>query len=192
MEPTAGKPRFSIAEHLSRERSSPEKHEFRDGEILLKAGASGDHCLIVANIVRRIAEKLDGANFRVYSGDLRIRVPRTVLYTYPDVTVICGKREADPNDSTGETFTNPRLIVEVTSPSTEGYDRGEKFHRYLQLDALEEYVLVSQSSPMVQTFFRQTWFFSPFSGLEGQIAIRSLSISLQLAGVFAGIEFPPA
>jgi Uma2 family endonuclease len=192
---TPGNLRPSIADYLTAERASPDKHEYRDGEIRLMAGASGDHCLIVANLVRRIGEKLDGTPCRVYSGDLRIRVPRTVLYTYPGVTVICGQRETDPNDSSGETFTNPRLIIEVISPSTEGYDRGEKFDRYRQLDSLAEYVLVSQTAPFIQTFFRQpggTWLFSPYAGLDSQVAIRSLDISLSMADVFAGVEFPPA
>jgi Uma2 family endonuclease len=187
-------PRISIAEYLQRERESLDKHEYRDGEILLMSGGSVNHSLIVANASRSIGNRLEGKPCRVYDSNLRVRIPRTVLYTYPDATVICGKPEFDPNDSAGETVTNAKLIVEVLSPSTEGYDRGEKFHRYLQLDSLHEYVLVSQVAPRIEVFYRQAgggWLFSPYSGVEQVASLRSLQIELPLREVFAGVEFPP-
>jgi Uma2 family endonuclease len=115
-----------------------------------------------------------------------------VLYTYPDVSIICGPRESDLNDPLRETFTNPRLIVEVLSESTEAYDRGEKFDRYRQLDSLQEYVLVSRETSRVETFFRQSegaWLLTPVSGLKSTAKLRSIEIELPLAEVYAGIEF---
>ena len=108
--------------------------------------------------------------------------------------MICGPIQLDPKDPTKTTATNPRVLVEVLSPTTEGYDRGEKFRRYLTIDSLEEYVLVSQSIPRIETFFRQeggAWLFRHAVGLDAIVTIRSLQIELPLSEVYAGIEFPP-
>jgi Uma2 family endonuclease len=188
----AEKPRYSIADYIHRERESLDKHEYRDGEILLMAGGTVDHSLISANIIRQLGNRLEGKPCRVFAGDLRVRIPRTVLYTYPDVTVICGPHQFDPNDPTGETVINPKVIIEVLSPSTEGYDRGEKFDRYRQLDSLEEYVLVSQETPRIETFLRReggTWLLTPTSRLGSGAKLRSLEIELPLREVYLGIEW---
>jgi Uma2 family endonuclease len=189
----AEKQHYSIAEYLQRERNALDKHEYRDGEVFLMAGGTGDHSLIVANIIGEFRNRLKGKPCRVYDSNLRIRIPRTVLYTYPDVSIICGPRESDPNDPLGETFTNPTLIAEVLSESTEAYDRGEKFDRYRQLDSLQEYVLVSQQTARIETFFRQSegaWLLTPVSGLNFTAKLQSIEIELPLAEVYAGIEFP--
>jgi Uma2 family endonuclease len=188
----AEKPHYTIADYVHRERESLDKHEYRDGEILLMAGGTADHSLLLANVIRRIGNRLEGKPCHVYESNLRVRIPRTVLYTYPDASVICGPPKFDPNDPTGETVTNPRLIVEVLSASTEAYDRGEKFDRYRLLDSLEEYVLVSQSAPRIETFLRQaegTWLFTATSGLDSAAKLRSLEIELPLREVYAGIEW---
>lgn len=187
------RPRRTVSDYLHRERDSLDKHEYRDGEILLMAGGTADHSLIVANVIRELGNRLKGKPCHVYDSNLRVRIPRTVLYTYPDAAVICGPRELDPNDPSGETVTNPRLIVEVLSPSTEAYDRGEKFERYWQLASLEEYVLVSQASPKIETFWRQsdgTWVLTAATGLESAARLRCLDAELPLAEVYAGIEWP--
>jgi Uma2 family endonuclease len=150
MEPPAEKQRHSIAEYIRRERDALDKHEYRDGQILLMAGGTADHSLIVANAIREIGNRLKGKPCHVYDSNLRVRIPRTILYTYPDATILCGPRQLDPDDPSGETVTNARVIVEVLSPSTEAYDRGEKFDRYRQLDSLEEYVLISQATPRLE------------------------------------------
>jgi Uma2 family endonuclease len=194
MELTAPKQRHSVAQYLERERTSVDKHEYRNGEIVMMAGGSDEHSLIIANVIRHLGNALDGKPCRVYDSNLRVRIPRTGLYTYPDVSVICSRPEPDPNDPSGETTINPRLIVEVLSPSTETYDRTEKFRHYLQLDSLQEYVLVSQISPRIETYFRQAggnWLFSPASGLQSSAQLRSIDLALSLTAVYAGVEFPP-
>lgn len=156
------------------------------------AGGTVDHSLIIANVIREIGNRLKGKPCHVFDSNLRVRIPRTVLYTYPDATVLCGARQLDPEDPSGETVVNPKVIVEVLSASTEGYDRGEKFDRYRQLDSLEEYVLVSQGTPRVETFWRQaegTWLFTAVSGREGVARLRSLGIEVPLGEVYGGIEF---
>jgi Uma2 family endonuclease len=137
---------------------------------------------------------LKGKPCRVYDSNIRVRISRSVLYTYPDATVICGERELDPNDPSGDTCTNPQLIVEVLSPSTEAYDRGEKFSRYRQIDSLQEYVLVSPSSRRIEVFLRQpdgAWLFTAFSRLDASAVLRSVEVKLPLQEVYSGIEFPP-
>jgi Uma2 family endonuclease len=187
--------RATIAEYLQRERQSLDKREYRDGEVLLMAGGTADYSLIVANVIREVGNRLKGRPCHVYDSNLRVRIPRTVLYTYPDATVICGPRQIDPEDPYGETVTNPRVVIEVLSPTTEAYDRGEKFDRYRLLDSMEQYILVSQTAPRIETFLRQdggNWLFTPFSGQTAIAKLRSLEIDLPLAEVYAGIQFPAA
>jgi Uma2 family endonuclease len=189
----AEKRRYTVQEYLSFERESPERHEYHDGEIFVMTGGSINHSLIVANVISGLHSRLMGNPCRVYDANLRLRIPRKVLYTYPDVTVICGQPKVDPDDSAGHTVINPRLLVEVLSPSTEGYDRGEKFDRYRELESLQEYVLVSQLVPRVEVFFRQqsgNWLFMPVSGVENSARLNSLEIDLPLGEVYAGVEFP--
>ena len=183
---------MSIAEYLRRERDSLEKHEYRDGEALLMAGGTANHSLIVANVIGELRGRLKGTPCRVYDGNLRVRIPPTVLFTYPDLSIICGQRRLDAQDGNGETVTNPRVIIEVLSPTTEGYDRGEKFSRYRQLDSLEEYVLVSQQTPRVESFLRQaggTWLLTAVEGVASVANIRCLNVELPLSEVYAGVEF---
>lgn len=183
---------YTVQEYLAFERESPERHEYHDGEIFVMMGGSINHSLIVANVISGLHSRLLGKPCRVYDANLRLRIPRKVLYTYPDVTVICGQPKVDPDDSAGQTVINPRLIVEVLSPSTEGYDRGEKFDRYRELETLQEYVLISQSVPRIEIFFRQqsgNWLFTPVSGVENTARLNSLEIDLPLAEAYAGVEF---
>jgi Uma2 family endonuclease len=193
MDSTAEKHRYTIAEYLRRERESLDKHEYRNGQIIAMAGGSREHSLISANVIGELRNRLKGKPCQVYDSNLRVRIPHTVLYTYPDAAVICGQAEPDPADPSGESTLNPRLIVEVLSPSTEAYDRGEKFGMYLQIDSLEEYVLVSQATPRIETFYRQesgAWLFRWFSGLEATARLRCVDVGLPLAEIYAGIRFP--
>ena len=192
--------RPTIDDYLARERTAIDKHEYRDGEILLMAGGTVNHSLIIANTIAALHSRLQGKPCNVFDSNLRVRIPPTILYTYPDVSVICGPRNFDPNDPAGETVTNPKLIVEVLSPTTEAYDRGEKFDRYRKLDSLEEYVLISTNSPRIETFWRQPaslaaerlWLFSAVSELPSTAKLRSLALELPLAEIYRGIEFTPS
>lgn len=210
----AEKPRYSIQDYLTRERTALDKHEYRDGEILVMSGGTVNHSLVIANVIAGLHTLLRKATCNVFDSNLRVRIPRTILYTYPDVTVICGGRQMDLNDPSGETVTNPKVIVEVISPSTEAYDRGEKFNRYRLLDSLDEYVLISLASPGVENYWRQpaapdesgksdgerdgdrggerVWLFTATHGLEAQAKFRSLDVSLALAEIYRGVEFSPA
>jgi Uma2 family endonuclease len=184
----------SVAEYLRHEQDALYKHEYRDGEIIAMAGNSYNHSLIAANVIGELRNPLKGKTCRVVDSNLRIGIPRTPLYTYPDASVIGGPVQMDPNDSSGQTATNPRLIVEILSPSTEAYDRGEKFKHYRQIESLQEYVLISQDVARVESFFRQpdgTWLFTSVSGAQSVSRLASLGLELSLAEVYAGVEFPP-
>jgi len=125
---------------------------------------------------------------------LRVRLASSVQYTYPDASVICGEARFDALDPDRRTVINPRVLIEVLSPSTELFDRGEKLRRYLEIESLEEYVMVSQNEPRVETLFRQpegAWLLMTASGPDGIARLRSLGVDLPLSEIYSGVEFPP-
>ena len=133
--------RYTRAEYISFERASNVRHEFLDGSIYAMAGGSREHALVAMNIGTLLNVGLRGKPCGVHSSDLRIRVVETGLETYPDVTVVCGHADLDPSDR--HVVLNPILVVEVTSPSTEDYDRRDKVAHYQRIPSLREIVLVS-------------------------------------------------
>lgn len=186
--------RYTPEEYLRREYDAQEKHQYYHGEIYAMAGGTAEHSLIISNLNREIGNLLKGKQCRVYDGNLRVRIPRANLYTYPDVSVICGEIEFDPIDKNRTTMLNPTLIVEVLSPSTEGWDRGGKMQSYLQIDTLREYVLVSSQAASVETFFRQgdgTWLYTPTKPPVTAVKIQSLNIAMPFADIYSGVTFPP-
>ncbi len=144
---------YTYAEYLAFERDSPTKHEFCDGEILAMAGGSLRHSALASRVSAAL-EAGRGPGCVAFQSDLRVRVLATGRTTYPDATVVCGPIERDPADGSGETITNPTLLVEVLSPSTEEYDRGEKWTDYQLVPSLREYVLVSQREARVERYRR--------------------------------------
>jgi Uma2 family endonuclease len=137
---------------LSVEEMSAVRHEFVDGQIFAMAGGTPEHAALSAAVLVVLGGKLLGGRCRPYSADLRIRVLATGLATYPDAAVICGEPSRDPSSPTH--VTNPTVVVEVLSTSTEEYDRGEKREHYQQIPALREYLLVSQDRRRVEVFRR--------------------------------------
>ena len=149
---------WTPAEYLAWERASSEKHGFYRGEVFATAGASRAHNLIVTNLVGLLRTALLDRPCESYPSDMRVRVPATGLYTYPDVTALCQPPVFE--DELADTLTNPELIVEVLSTTTEAYDRGEKFEHYRSIPSFREYLLVAQDKPLVEHFVRQadgTW-----------------------------------
>lgn len=186
--------RYTISEYLAYEQESKEKHEYRDGKVIAVPAAPFAHGVIGANLFGVLGDALDGTPYRAADNSVRLRVPRLGFYTYADITIVCGDPLFDPEDVDGESLTNPRVIIEILSPTTEAYDRGEKFSRYRQLDSLEEYVLVSQDTANVETFFRQPdggWLLMAFAELDSTARIRCMGIDLPLREVYAGVAFPP-
>lgn len=144
--------RYTRREYLALERTSNVKHEFLDGQIYAMAGGSPTHAALQVAVPNLLFAALRGGRCRAHGADLRVRVLATGLATYPDVTIVCGPREVDPEDENA--VVNPTLIVEILSPSTEEYDRGEKFSHYKLIPALRQYVLVSQEERRVEVWTR--------------------------------------
>ncbi|AUX20072.1 hypothetical protein SOCEGT47_005350 [Sorangium cellulosum] len=152
MNEPARKITWTYAEYLEQERASPTKHEFLNGEIFAMAGGTPEHARLCMSVGAELRAHLRGRPCAVYSSDLRVRVQATGLSTYPDVSVVCGKLERDPDDK--DAALNPIVLVEVLSDSSEAYDRGEKFAHYRRIPSLREYVLVSQHEPRIEVFHR--------------------------------------
>jgi Uma2 family endonuclease len=192
--------RYTVEEYLELEGKFPErKCEYREGnvvdlrELLAMAGGSPEHVLIATNVVGMLRNLLKGGPCRAYTSDLRVQIPRKTLFAYPDATVVCGKMEIEQHPTAGATVSNPKLIVEVLSPSTESYDRRKKFSLYREIPTFTEYVLVSQTEAWVETFFKHDdggWRIEAYSGLQSAAKLMSLNIELPLSEIYAGIEFP--
>jgi Uma2 family endonuclease len=184
------KHRLTPEEYLVRERLAETKSEYYQGEVFAMAGASERHNLIVTNLVVSLVTRLRGRNCRVYSSDMRLLVHETGLYTYPDVVVACGKpilAEAE-----GDVLTNPALIIEVLSESTKDYDRGGKFHQYIRIPSLQEYLTVSQAEMMIDQSVRQpdnSWRIRELVPSNGPVSIQCLGIQLEFAEVYDQVEW---
>ncbi len=166
------------------EQLSPVKHEFLNGEVWAMAGGTPEHSAIAVNITTLLSEQLRGRPCRVFNSDLRVRVVATGLGTYPDVSVVCDGVQQDPEDPTGTTIVNPRLVVEVLSPSTEDYDRGEKLENYKQVESLEEIVLVAHDARRVDVWRKvaNSWALDTIE--DGAAALNSLDVTLPLAEIY--------
>nr|UXE44468.1 hypothetical protein Hi04_10k_c2441B_00016 [uncultured bacterium] len=143
---------YTFREYIAHEAASNVKHEYLDGQIYAMAGGTPSHAALASAVGGQLYAQLRRGPCRLYSSDLRVRVLATGLATYPDVTIVCGPRELDPDDE--NTVTNPTLVVEVLSPSTEEYDRGEKLEHYQRIPALRQVVLVSQDARRLDVWTR--------------------------------------
>jgi Uma2 family endonuclease len=177
--------RHTPEEYLALERQAQCKSEYYAGEIFAMAGASRWHNLIVTNVLRELSLQLKGRPCTTYPSDMRVKVSPTGLYTYPDVTVVCG--EAQFEDHQQDTLLNPTLIVEVLSESTEAHDRGGKFAHYRKLPSLMEYVLIAQTKPHIEHYVRQPdnrWLLAEADRLADTIHLPSIDCHLALAEVY--------
>lgn len=171
-QPAPPRHRYSYAEYLAYEQDSGLKHEYENGEILAMAGGSRRHNALASRISAAL-EQGRGTECVAFQSDQKVRVLATGRATYPDATVVCGPIEGDPADPLGVTITNPTLLVEVLSPSTEQEDRGNKWQHYQLIPSLQEYVLVSQTEPRIERYRRLA------SGAWEYTDVTSGSIQLQ-------------
>lgn len=180
---------YSPTEYLALERKAERKSEYLSGEIFAMSGASEGHNLIAGNVFAALHAQLRGRPCRVYVSDMRVKVSPTGLYTYPDVVALCGKPVFD--DEQKDTLLNPTVIIEVLSPSTEAYDRGDKFAHYRRLESLAEYVLISQEKFRVELYVRQPdnqWLLSEAGDLQDTVRLPSVACELVLAEVYENVE----
>ena len=185
--------RHTIKEYFELDRVADERHEYHDGAILVMTGGSPDHSFITANLVGEVGNALKGKPCRVAESNLRIGIPRRPRYVYPDASIICGSLQFDQQDDQQHTVLNPKVIIEVLSPSTEAYDRGDKFTQYREIETFDEYILISQTRPNVESLLRQpdgAWSILNFTGIEATAKIRSMQIEIPLTEIYAEIEWP--
>jgi Uma2 family endonuclease len=154
------------------------------------SGGTHTHAIVIGNLARRLGNALEKGPCVVTTSDMRIRVNKTGLYTYPDIVVVCDPPQY--GDGRHDTVLNPALIVEVLSPSTEAYDRGFKFAQYRALESLQEYALVSQSEPRVEVFRRQPsgdWLLSEATGMEATLRFNSVNCSIAVKDIYDKVTF---
>jgi Uma2 family endonuclease len=177
-------------EYLTRERQATSKSEYLNGQVFAMAGASPQHAILSKNLVVALDPQIWRKGCQVYGSDMRVRVESTNLYTYPDVSVVCGKAQFDAKDL--DVLLNPVLIAEVLSPTTERYDRVGKFSMYSGITSLREYVLVSQSSVKVERYLRRPggqWLLTEALRLQDSIKLASVPAVLKLRDLYRQIEF---
>ena len=178
-------------EYLEIERKAEFKSEYFQGEMFLMSGAREPHNLIVFNLAAAFHQQLRKRPCRAYVNDMRVRVGETGLYTYPDLTDLCG--EPQFLDATHDTLLNPSLVVEVLSPSTEAYDRGRKFEHYRTVESVREYLLVSSERVSAELYTRQSdgrWLLTAVSRLEDSLDLESVGVHLALADLYEKVDFP--
>jgi Uma2 family endonuclease len=183
---------FSPEDYLAFERTAQTRHEYLDGQIYAMAGGSPPHNAICFNATVTIGSQIKGRNCRGYTADQKVRTDPQDLFSYPDITIVCG--EPKFHDEHKDVILNPTVIIEVLSPATEDYDRSEKFARYRTLASLRDYVLIAQAKPCIEHFMRQKgkrqWLYNVETELTGSIWIESIRCDLKLADVYELIEFP--
>jgi len=184
------KTKLTPDEYLKFERKSEVKHGYFAGEIFAMSGAKRNHNKIVGNLSGLVWQHLKEKDCEFYPTDMRVFVPATGLYTYPDLVVVCG--EPKFQDEVFDTLLNPILLIEVLSDSTEGYDRGKKFQHYRSIESLREYVLVSQDEARIEKYVKQGdgfWVLSEAVGLESEIEFSSIECRIALSEVYDKIDF---
>lgn len=179
-EPTA---KLSYAEYLAFEASSEEKHEYLDGLVLAMAGGSYEHARLSGRVMVALGRALEGCPCNVVPSDGRVRIESSNRSTYPDVSVVCGPPSFATDDP--EAITNPIVLVEVLSPTTEQSDRGEKFRHYRRLQSLREYVLVAQDERRIELFRREgdVWTFREH-GPGQQVTLASIDVTLDVDAIY--------
>jgi Uma2 family endonuclease len=176
--------------YLAFERESDQKHEYLDGQIYALAGASPNHNRIVISTVGSLYNQLRARPCEVFSSDMRVKVSMTGLYTYPDISIVCGDAKFD--SERGDTLLNPTVLIEVLSPSTESYDRGKKFKHYRTLESLREYLLIAQDSLAIDHYVRQAdghWLLTDISQPHSLVELRSIECTLLAADVYEKVSF---
>ena len=171
-------------EYLTWERKQPFKNEYHNGQIIAMSGASRWHNRITVDTTVQLSNQLMDSECEVFAGEMRVRTSPTVSYYYPDVIVVCGEPRFE--DDTFDTLLNPVVVIEVLSPSTAAFDRGEKFEHYKQLASLQEYILISQDSVRVEHYQREgtQWTHNRFQHLEDTLSRASIECEVPLRAIY--------
>ena len=183
--------RYTYQDYVWLEQESSTRHEFLAGEIVARAGGTPEHAAMAAEVIRQLGDKLRDSRCRVFTSDLGVRVMATGLATYPDASVVCGPTERDPDKKTN--ITNPRVLVEVTSDSTEDYDRGEKLEHYKQIPSLEAVVIISHREKLIEVWSRSSGasMWTCIAARAGEARLFALECSLDVDAIHRAAQEPP-
>ncbi len=187
---TVPKTRLTAEQYLATERAAQFRSEFYRGEMFAMVGASRKHNLIAGNVFGELHRQFKDRKCEVYQSDMRVKVNATGLYTYPDIVATCDEPRFE--DDHVDTLVNPKVIVEVLSPSTELWDRGKKFEHYRSIPSLREYVMIAQDEVLVETFTRNAddhWVLSDHRTLNEVVVLDSISCQINLSDIYARIDF---
>jgi Uma2 family endonuclease len=181
--------RYTLEEYLALERDAEFHSEYRDGEIVPMTGGAINHNRIAGNVLAYLKFALRGKKSEPFIGDLRLWIPEYRLYTYPDVMVIQGEPEFQ--DQRKDTVTNPSLIIEVLSKSTQNYDRSDKFKFYRSIPQLQEYVLVNQYQVEIEQYTKtpEGWLLRDYGTDAEQIRLKSVDWDITIADLYDGVNF---
>lgn len=195
--------RMTEAEYLAYERTAEFKSEFFDGvlyplhnpygDLQAMAGATKPHNRVKENLVGEFFMRFKGGPCQTFSSDQKVRLSDTGRFAYPNIVVVCGEPEDDPADET--ILANPQVVIEVLSPSTEGYDRGFKAAQYQKSPTMREIVFVAQHAMRVERYTRQpddTWLLTVFDDPAGEMELASVPVRVPLADVYRGVKWPAA
>lgn len=183
--------KLTPAEYLAIERQAQFKSEYFDGEMFAMAGAKHEHNRVKDNTARAAGNQLANGPCYPLTSDMKVRITRTGLYTYPDIIIVCDEPQFE--DKHRDVLLNPRTIIEVLSDSTEKYDRGAKFRHYQQVEPIAEYILISQDEPVCERFVRQPdgdWRLTVFAGMDAELVFASVPVKIPFTAIYAGITFP--
>jgi Uma2 family endonuclease len=185
------KPRYTLEEYFALELASEERYEYFNSEVFCMSGVSPNHAQIESNLITSLNNELRARGCRVFPANIRIKVPAAPPYRYPDLAVVCEKPSYEKIGGI-EALTNPVLLVEVLSPSTEAYDRGDKFTYFKSIPSFREYLLVAQHRPHVTHYVKQTdgkWDYEETNDLTSNLDLLSVDCALVLSEVYRDVEF---
>lgn len=178
--------KMSLQQYLQMEEAEGQKHEFYDGEAWAMGGGTIRHSRLASRALAELASQLEGSPCEVYNSDLRVLVVETGFYAYPDLTVVCGGHESPPGDP--RSVTNPRVVFEVLSQSTESFDLGAKADHYRHLESLSDLLLISQRQPEILHYRRTGDGWMLRTVVEGEVQLDSIGAKLSLDAIYEGYE----
>ncbi len=183
------KQKISIEEFLEMENASMEKHEYYKGEVFAMSGAKVQQNEICVNLIAILKNKLKGKKCKPYNSDQRIHIQSNTLFTYPDISIICGEIITLDNDDYN--VLNPTIIIEVLSPSTRSYDRGDKFKLYRDIQTLKEYILADSESIHLEVFRlneKNNWELEEYNSAEDFLFIKAIDEKVLLSEIYEGVN----
>ena len=183
-----GKKHYTIEEYLEMENAATEKHEYYRGEVFAMSGTKLQHNIVTRNLMLALGIKLRGKSCQPFGSDMRVHIEKNTLFTYPDLTIVCG----DPASLNGDdmNFLNPTVIIEVLSDSTRAYNMGAKFELYKDIPTLMEYVLIEPEWISVEAHLNQEgkWTQTRHTSIEETLTLQSVDVTISLKEIYEGTK----